>query len=300
MTKIIPIHKSLKSISIHNNQSLNILQFTDLHLMNDEKDEMTFKLIKDMISYAHPNFIVFTGDQTMSKDAVILYQRLGKYMDQFEIFYTYVFGNHDTEHDIKYQDLIEAIASSKYLIFDQGPIDIGYSNHQILATDENNQVIASLVMLDTHIDDTYHINHVDTWGYGSISKDQIKWYEQLSKQYPYPQLIFFHIPLPEVKEVTKEDNIHQGDYFESPCTPPVNTGFFAIAKKLGYARAMFFGHDHYNDFVYQKDNITLAYGRVSGHYDYANHGFPKGARLITLDHQGVIKTKVILHQDITK
>ena len=292
--------KNKMVIRTKKDKPLRILQLTDLHLMNDEKDIQTYQLISDMISFSHPDFIVFTGDQTMSKDAVMLYQKLGEFMDQFKVPFSYVFGNHDTEGDYSYQQLIDAISPSKYLMFDQGPSHLGFSNCNILIKDESEKPIGSLIMLDTHIDDFYMINGTKTWGYGSLSKDQISWYEGCVNRYPLPHLIFYHIPIPEVKEVSPSDDIHKGDYFESPCTPPINTGFFDVAKNLKHAKAMFFGHDHLNDYSYSKDGILLAYGRVSGHYDYAMPGFPKGARLIQFDHQGHVTSQIILHKDLIK
>lgn len=281
-------------------RDLKILQLTDLHLANDDKDELTYQLIEDMIHHMNPDFIVFTGDQTMSKDAVTIYKKLGKWMDQFQIPYTYVFGNHDLEGDYTYQDLIDSISTSKYLMFDQGPKYLGFSNHQIIIKNSLNQTIGSLIMLDSHIDDMYMIDDIKTWGYGAISDHQIDWYKKCIRRMNYPHLIFFHIPIPEMKEVSKDDDIHIGDYYEVPCTPPINTGFFEAAKKTKKAKAMFFGHDHLNDYIFKKDNVLLAYGRVSGHYDYAMPGFPKGARSIQMDNQGNITTQVILHQDINK
>lgn len=288
-----------QELIISKDQPFKILQLTDLHLMNDEKDLLTYDLIRDIKEEAKPDFIVFTGDQTMSKDAVMLYQKLSLLMDELEVPYTFVFGNHDVEGNIIYQDLIDAMSHSKYFMFDQGPKHLGYSNHSILLKDKTRKIEGLLVFFDTHIDAIYDVDGEKKWGYGAISHDQIMWYERLIKRNPYPHLIFFHIPIPEVNEAKKDEYLYLGDYFENPCTPPFNTGFFDKALSTKQAKAMFFGHDHLNDFVYDKEGILLCYGRVSGHYDYAMPGFPKGARLITFN-QGKVETKIILHQDIKK
>ena len=286
-------------IIISEKKSFNVLQFTDLHLMNDEKDEKTYTLMRDMVEYTKPQFIVLTGDQTMSREAVMLYERLSVFMDELKVPYTYVFGNHDVESNTTYQELIDVMKSSKYLIFNQGPVHLGYSNHSILLKSKARKTLGVLVFIDTHIDEIYEVNHEKKWGYGAISRDQIMWYNRLIKRHPHPHLMFFHIPIPEVKDAKREDQKHQGDYYETPCTPPVNTGFFTTALQTNQAKGMFFGHDHLNDFCYNKDGILLCYGRVSGHYDYAMPGFPKGARLIQFS-QGHVETHIILHQDIKK
>lgn len=287
--------QSKACIQLPQNRYLRIMQFTDFHLMNDEKDTFTYKLISDLINQENPDFIVLTGDQTMSKDAPMLYEQLGSFMDHFKIPYTYVFGNHDTEHGITYESLIKAISKSKYLIFDQGPQYLGYGNHVIKIVDQSFQMKGSLVMLDTHIDNMYMIDNQLTWGYGSITDHQILWYENIMKLYPSPHLAFFHIPIPEIKEIKNSNVQYTGDFNEEPCTPPVNTNFFEVAKRHN-VKAMFFGHDHLNDISYIKDKINLCYGRVSGHYEYGIPGFPKGARMITFDQEGHVKTYVVIHQ----
>src|SRR5690606_21263723 len=42
------------------NRDLKMIQFTDLHLMNDDKDLKTFQLIRDFVLDEKPDFIVFT------------------------------------------------------------------------------------------------------------------------------------------------------------------------------------------------------------------------------------------------
>lgn len=274
------------------NRDLKIIQFTDLHLMNDEKDDMTFQLISWVIQQEKPDFIALTGDQTMSKDAVMLYQKLGQFMDSHRIPYTFIFGNHDTEGGT-YQELIDAISDSTYLLFDQGPLHLGYSNFCLTLLDKGKPT-GQLVFMDSHIDDFFMIDGKKTWGYGAFSEDQLAWYE-LKLINPIPHLIFFHIPLFELNETNPSDSIHQGDYYESPSTQGINTGFFQLAKANKQAKGMFYGHDHLNDFTYQKDGILLAYGRVSGHYDYAMPGFPKGARIITFNPSGKLHSHVLIH-----
>jgi HAD superfamily hydrolase (TIGR01509 family) len=274
---------------------LKIVQFTDLHLMHDEKDILTYQLMTDIINHEKPDLIVFTGDQTMSDKAVFLYKELGLFMDEFKIPYTFVFGNHDTEHGITYQMLIDAISKSTTSMFNQGPKHLGYGNHLIRIENEHHQCLSTLIMLDTHVDDTYMMNGQPTWGYGMLSEDQINWYEQMTRIYPVPHLVFFHIPIYEVREAKKEC----GEYLENASTPPVKNRFLDVAKNHR-VKAMFYGHDHYNDFIYHEDSVLMAYGRVSGHYDYGTPGFPKGARVIELDQHLNLKTYVILHQDIKK
>lgn len=278
--------------SLNHQDHLSILQFTDLHLMNNKDDELTYQLIKGLIQEVSPDYIVLTGDQTMSKEAVSLYQKLGIFMDQFKTPYSFVFGNHDTDFKIKYTDLIGAIKPSKYLKFEQGPVYLGYGNYYIPIY-KRKKVIQLLIFLDTHIDARYEVNNKNIWGYGAISPVQVEWYENVLKKYPnIPNLIFMHIPPYIISTFNPED--FKGYLEEKPSVPPLDYGFIDTAIKYGLTKGIFYGHDHYNDAEIRYKNILFSYGRVSGHYDYGRSGFPKGARMIKFYPDGQIKSECLL------
>ena len=271
--------------------TLTIGQFTDFHWMNDDKDAKTRALVEHMIHQINPDFNVLTGDQTMGIHGVKLYQSLGQFMDETKIPYGFVFGNHDTEGG-PYEALIQAILPSKELMFAQGPRHLGYSNYYIEIYDKQ-KISALIIFMDTHIDDMYWIGDQKVWGYGTINHDQMLWYERLIQRYPdISSYLFMHIPPYDIKHL---DNGHViGAYEESPSTPPIDTGFVSLLRSLGHTKGLFFGHDHYNDFLYQKDHLIMAYGRVSGYYVYGREGFTPGARSIIIDKAGYVETKIFM------
>jgi HAD superfamily hydrolase (TIGR01509 family) len=277
-----------------------ILQLTDLHLMHDEKDEKTFQLIDTMISNSHPDFIVFTGDQTMSPDARLLYEQLRNKIDAYRIPYSYVFGNHDTEDGVKHHEINRIMNQSKNLYFKKSPSALGYSNYVIELRDHQHTLLWLFIMLDSHIDQTYMIHGKPSWGYGSLSLRQQDWYENTIRYYQkleqkiIPSLVFMHIPLAEYRDVDCSSQTMTGEKNENVSAPPMSDGFFDLMKKHKSTKAMFVGHDHLNDFSFIKDHIMLAYGRVSGFYEYAMPGFPKGARVITL-FKDTFETKVTIY-----
>ena len=67
-----------------------------------------------------------------------------------------------------------------------------------------------------------------------------------------------------------------------------------ILSKKNSCKGIFVGHDHYNDYAFYHNQVLLAYGRVSGYYDYGPKGFKKGCRVIELNHDGEINTYVSL------
>jgi HAD superfamily hydrolase (TIGR01509 family) len=287
------------SLSTHSDV-IKIIQFTDLHLMNDSKDQLTLQGIQKALLSLKPDLIVFTGDQTMSSLSVMLYQRLIMWMDAFGIPWTLVFGNHDTDEGIHYKALIDAMKGSKHLIFSPGPVGLGYSNFCMMIQNQDHLIRYQLIFMDTHVDQYYAIGQEQKWGYGSISRDQTDWYEQMIALASTTQsMIFLHIPLPEYKLVQPSDKDHYlGEYQEQPSTPPYDCGFFNTLIKHRHTVAVFAGHDHYNDYQFSHQGIMLAYGRVSGHYDYGPSGFAKGLRWIEIHPDYRIHTQIILYEDI--
>ncbi len=290
------IHSRQKlTLNFDKNHAFTICQITDLHLMNDEQDRGAKVLIEKMVNQINPDFIALTGDQSMGKDGLINYRRLGQWMDEQKVPYGLVFGNHDTEGGT-YLELIKAIHKSSHLMFSSGPEHLGYSNYFIEVYDQND-IKTLLIMMDSHIDDMYDIDGKKVWGYGTINPQQMAWYERLILRYPnIPSILFLHIPPYEVRHVKKE-NVN-GCYEESPSTPPIDTGFVSLIKKHKHTKAIFYGHDHYNDFTYQNQGLILAYGRVSGYYVYGREGFTPGVRWIKLDTHGQLASGIITMDDL--
>ncbi len=276
-------------LNFKDNHEFTICQFTDLHLMHNEKDQQTKKLIKKMNERIKPDFIVLTGDQIMHQNGAFLYQQLGEWMDDDKVPYGFVFGNHDTEGGV-YETLVQAISPMTYVMFEQGPKHLGYSNYWIEVYHQE-KIKWLIIFMDSHVDDMYDIDGKSVWGYGTIHKVQISWYERLVSRYPnIPSIIFMHIPPYEVRNFKKDDVL--GVYEEHPSTPPIDSGFITCVQSLGHTKGIFFGHDHYNDFSYDDSGLLLAYGRVSGHYVYGREGFTPGARWIKFSLNGAIKTGI--------
>lgn len=281
------------------NGYFNILQLTDLHLMNCDKDIQTRKLINKLIGQTNPDLVVFTGDQVMSPDGISLYQKLGSWMEEKAIPWTLIFGNHDTDYNLSYESIIETFKDFEHLIFKKGNQAFGYGNFFIELRDQR-KTKGLIFLMDSHKDEYYMINKKPTWGYGMIKENQLKWMDKVINQYhfsyePMPLgVLFMHIPPYEFSLVNKDDlETYQGTYEEKPCTPPVKSMLFDYINKTNAIKGIFVGHDHYNDFEFYHDNVRLAYGRVSGYYEYGRSGFEKGGRLIRMHKEGFIKTEII-------
>ena len=93
------------SLKIKNDGSFRILQITDLHLVSgkatiNKKDKETMRWLSDAIELSKPDLIEFTGDLAGGgvegrNNAV---KEVADFLEEKEIYWAYVFGNHDGEH----------------------------------------------------------------------------------------------------------------------------------------------------------------------------------------------------------
>ena len=54
-----------------------------------------------------------------------------------------------------------------------------------------------------------------------------------------------------------------GEKRENTCPPEYNSGFFDVIKEKGSTKAMFFGHDHINNFEVDYEGVKFCYGMKS-------------------------------------
>lgn len=120
--------------------------------------------------------------------------------------------------------------------------------------------------------------------YGWIKFDQIAWYREqslkmtiLNSGNPYPALAFFHIPLPEYKEIPGKEQT-MGIKKEEECSPKINTGMLAAFVEMKDVMGVFVGHDHDNNYIGIHKGIALAYGQKTGFSSYGSIG--RGSRII--------------------
>ena len=74
----------------------SVLQVTDVHILNNEKkDAKAFKTITAMVEASKPDMIVVTGDVTSEKENFTAFKTFCTFMEEFNIPWAYVFGNHE-------------------------------------------------------------------------------------------------------------------------------------------------------------------------------------------------------------
>lgn len=266
-----------------------IVQFTDLHWINDAKyrqaDDSTYMLMRKVIETEKPDMVVFTGDVVVSSGAAKGWEQLVNLMGELKTPFAVAFGNHDTETDLTKPQILKILEKSSYNLISNADKSIaGVGNCSIPILSENGKKDKWVIYLfDSHA--YSQLKKVE--GYDWIKHDQIDWYRKESANYtkvnkkPLPSLAFFHIPVPEFATIKGQKGT-VGNCVEGVCSPSLNSGLFASFIDMKDVMGVFCGHDHNNDYIGTIDDICLAYGRKTGYPSAYKEVLERGARVIDL------------------
>ena len=278
---------------------LRLLQLTDLHI-GDKDNFETHKKFLDLIiddEKTKADFIVVTGDLFTFASKTTAY-RLFDYFDSKNIPWTVTFGNHDEQCYFSATWLVDTLAAyakkENHLCYfndiqDKDDVD-GFANFAINVHNTANTFKEQLIVMDSNRYKFAPI--VEYVGYDYFHQNQIDWYTRLvttSKNEGYTHsLMFYHIPLPEInkarEEAAKDPSMFElpslnADVNEKACPPDEDLNFFKTISMLGSTKGMYFGHDHYNDFIIKYGGIDFGYGLKSTDRVYYDDSM-LGGRLI--------------------
>lgn len=241
-----------------------------------------------------PDLVIFTGDVIHSELAAnpkAAFIHAVSSVTNRQIPWTFVFGNHDAEEGITREEILSISKRFPACLAEQGPAQISGSGNYSLpvhSAADADRIAAVLFHLDSG---SYAPKSIG--GAAWIKRDQIDWYIQESLRYeamndnrPIPSLAFFHIPLPEYRDLWHFHHTYGYNYEGAGC-PKTNSGLFNAFWERGDVKGVFVGHDHINDYWGELHGIRLHYGRATGFNTYGKDGFPRGARVIKLyeDHR---------------
>lgn len=212
--------------------------------------------------------------------------------------------------------------SLAHSLFSSGPEEIfGECNHIINVKNSQGLITKSLVMIDSNAyteDDPLGIG----WIYDNIHEDQIAWYADTVEKYnaynrtvlnsltdaedaeikeqfsTVKSLLFMHIPLKEVRDAYNEyvnngrqntDKVtyirgNDGETDKVVYSSDFEDEMFETILDLGSTEALFYGHDHLNNFVLEYNGVTMSYGYSIDYNAYsgiADKGYQRGCAVIT-------------------
>lgn len=287
------------SVVIPEGEDAKILQLTDIHYdMNNNKKEQTLELVASVIEQSKPHLIALTGDWTSQRtDTLAHAKQVFDLIDSYNIPWAPVFGNHDMEGDLSRYDYADLFAGYKNCLFRVGYTNIGGVGNYIVnlfSSSKDGQYIGSVFMLDSNTSVRLSIQK-----YIGLSRQQVEWYkwavQGLTKQFsadgsPVDSVMYMHVPLPEYAQVDP-DNLVTGENGEGVWGPEENTGMFDAITSMKSTKAVFCGHDHMNNAVYDKNGVLLGYGVQSGWCKNYGEQSAKGGTLLTIGKDFEINVK---------
>ena len=266
------------------NQRFKIAQLTDIHWeANSSQKAKNFSNLYKVLKEEMPDLAILTGDVVTAQPAKEGWKDIVSIFEKTRIPFAVTMGNHDYE-EWSEDSIFKFLADSPFFVGEKGPAYLSGTGNYILPVKSSNgsdEVKSLLYCFDSH---AYPEN--SDWGhYDWIHLDQINWYRNQSQHYTksvgktLPSLAFFHIALPEFREL-KGKKTTFGTCNEESGSPIVNSGLFAQFLECKDVMGVFVGHDHDIDYIGQYCDIALAYGRVSGLDAYGS--LERGIRIISL------------------
>lgn len=301
---------------IKTQKDLKILQLTDLHIgggiISLRKDLLAIIAMIKMVVVEKPDLIVVTGDIAFpvifqAGTLLNLQQQkiMSKIFNTLGVYWTFVFGNHDSEmyspytkyHISRwYEKKIKNDENFKYCLYTDIQDDIaGHGNQYIKIINENDELIQNLVLLDSH---AYTTSNPFGLGieYDYLKENQVIWskekIKETNKEYntDCKAIVFLHIPLYEYraawreyrtngnndvvqlisgKVCKKETRINKYDEktWGINCSSD-NSGLFDALHNEDLLSAVFCGHDHKNDIAIMYKGVLLSYSKPIDYLAY--------------------------------
>ncbi len=317
-------------------EEFNVLQLTDVHLgggfLSISQDKSALNAVAAMIEKTQPDLVVVTGDIAFpvpyiagtfnNKSGAKIFAEL---MENLGVYWTVVFGNHDTEAYSYYsrKKMAEFYSNPdyKHCLFSSGPEEVdGCGNYVIKVKNSDGVITQGLICMDSHSytdGDLFGI----FWKYDNLHENQIEWYkeqiEAMNKQNAehgskekVKTSVFMHIPLAEYKDALTEfaeagykdtDSVKYyygiaGETGRVVCHGINEDDFFETVLELDSTKAIFCGHDHYNNFSLDYKGVRLTFGYSIDFLAYSGiskEGSQRGCTVITYSPDGSFESEAL-------
>jgi hypothetical protein len=293
------------NLKFDSNGNFKIVQFTDIH-EGPNKDK-SIELMNKVLEYEKPNMVVLSGDNidgkcTTSDEVRKAVNHIAEPMENRNIPWAIVFGNHDDEHNMMTKEEMMKL----YMSFEHNLSQIGYKtfdrigNYNILVEGSRDK----MPKFNIYMMDSGKYAPAIIGGYNWIKLTQIWWYKRtalmLKQKYKkiIPSLMFFHIPLKNFKKAW-EIGLIDGERFEEESCAKINLCLFSKIVRTGDVKGVFVGHDHLNNYCAALNGIRLGYAGYTGYGSYGDDNIPRGARIFLINESNPahFKTWIIKEND---
>ncbi|MBE6715961.1 MAG: hypothetical protein E7573_03485 [Ruminococcaceae bacterium] len=294
------------------NGKFRFICFSDSHGIKDF-DTRVVRDIEAIVEGIKPDLVLFLGDNVW-RDGAENAETLKNFMSAIvkplndrNIPWAHVFGNHDAEKGFAVKDQQPVYESIEGCLSEAGPEDVSGTGNWVLQikSEISDKTVYNIWGLDSgrgigefltycglpadgkiaKLPDPLHVSA----GYDAVKFDQIMWYWNTSKRIEeengskVPGCMVLHMAFPEYclpyKNVAETN--FKGTRREGIGSGPVNTGLFATLVQRGDVKTVVAGHDHINDCEGTYLGINLTYDAGIG-YDGYCHGDLRGGRVIDI------------------
>lgn len=275
------------------NDDFVIVSTTDFHF--DVDHDINTKAVDRFVRHikeVKPDLVVLTGDNILSKYQQIDAIQFAQMMEEIGVYWTAVFGNHETREDRGFYKwlLWKSFCDYDHCLCKFGPDELfGYGNYTVNILGEGGRLLKTLFFFDSGRDildrdrEKYNIP-ADMNGYDFLKTEQIDFYKNeidtLKKKYgEVKSMMYMHIPIPEYAHAftldesgsyvpSGECEILYGKQYESVGSSAYNSGMFDAILEKGSTQAVFSGHDHVNDWCAKYKGVYLVYSLPGGYAVY--------------------------------
>ena len=263
-----------------------IMMMSDLHGGVGRSPQISVA-IDAMVEKEKPDFVFFCGDtagpgKIHVENEAELRDMLDDFMTPMEkrnIPWSHVYGNHDDNFGMENAEQQAVYESYPCCLSKYGDKNIhGVGNYVIPVMGRKCEPELIMYFFDSKNRVTY------------LHYDQVMWYinasEAIEKEYgrKIPALMFMHIPMPELQIIddNREECKFMGTAAHHEGLPRVSAGLFNACVQRGDVKGIFFGHDHYSDFIGELKGIRMGYD-ASMDYNAGQSDDFRGVRIFEID-----------------
>lgn len=272
------------SVTIRKNGDgdFRVLMFTDTHINGKkEKDNLTVSYLVKNITEQKPDLVIFGGDNVSSGFNSRRTAEFAELMENLGIYWAAVLGNHEGEGflAVSREENTAIFSSYDHCLMRQGKDGVeGNGNYAINILDADDKIKEVFFLMDSGSYMTEESKKVyavkeDGEVYDGVKTSQVEWYkakhDAIEAEYgKFKSITVIHIPPYQAEKEYGETEFLYGEKREGVCESGFDSGFVDAVIQKGSGQAIYFGHDHVNDFGVMYDNLLLSYIQPSGYGVY--------------------------------
>ena len=278
------VEEDVDGVTIRKNGDgdFKVLMFTDTHLNGKkEKDIQTVSYIVKNITEQKPDLVIFGGDNVSSgfnKKRTVEFAEL---MENLGVYWAAVLGNHEGEGflAVSREENVGIFSSYDHCLMRGGKEKVdGNGNYSINILNPDGTLREVFFLMDSGsymTEESKKLYGVTEEGevYDGVKTSQINWYKEkhdaVEAEYgKFRSISVVHIPPFQAEKEYTENDFLYGEKREGVCESGFDAGFVDAMIEKGSVQAVYFGHDHVNDFGAMHNNILFSYIQPSGYGVY--------------------------------